>query len=156
MHGSLATGDYDPASSDVDMLLVVAEPPTDAEAGALERAPQSRRREHGRSLLGPQPSTLISPLPHGPIVAYGDEVLARWEGLTGDAKHARFMVLTTCRIWLHAVEGRHASKPGAARWALARDPSLNAVAHALADDPISPEEIAALLARVRMELVSDT
>lgn len=45
--------------------------------------------------------------------------------------HAELMVLTACRIWRFAAEGVHCSKTDAGRWALARDPSLVAVAEAL-------------------------
>jgi Domain of unknown function (DUF4111) len=33
-------------------------------------------------------------------------------------------VLTACRVWRFAEEGRHASKAAAAEWALGRDPTL--------------------------------
>jgi thioesterase domain-containing protein len=91
-------------------------------------------------------------------VAYGDEVLERWQRLTDDAEHAALMVLTACRVWRFAVEGVHCSKTEAAHWALLQEPALPAVEAALrrrlgdTNGQIAPADIAALLARVRAEL----
>jgi predicted nucleotidyltransferase len=115
-------------------------------------------RAGGRSLIGPEPRTVVGVVPDGWVVAYGDEHLARWQRLTDDAEHAEHMVLTTCRIWRFAAEAIHCSKTGAGRWALARDPSLTAVVAALrqrAGDPdarVEPADIAHLLALVRSEI----
>jgi len=115
-------------------------------------------RADGRSLVGPEATTVAGPVPDEWVVAYGDEVLERWQQLTDDAVHAGLMVLTACRIWRFAAEGVHCSKTEAARWALRQEPALPAVAAALrrrTGDPsaqIAPADIAALLARVRGEL----
>jgi len=45
--------------------------------------------------------------------------------------YAELTVLTACRVWRSAEEGRHCSKTTAGRWALARDPTLGVVADAL-------------------------
>lgn len=115
-------------------------------------------RAGGRGLLGPEPSEVVGEVPDAWVVAYGDEVLARWQQRTADTDNARHMVLGSCRIWQFAAERIHCSKEEAARWTLARDPSLAAVDAALrhrAGDPdveIAPADIATLLARVRGEL----
>jgi len=115
-------------------------------------------RADGRSLVGPDPTAVVAAMPAQWVVAYGDQVLERWQQLTDDAEHAALMVLTTCRIWRFAVEGVHCSKTEAARWALLQDPVLPAVEAALrrrigdTNGQIAPADIAALLARVRAEL----
>ena len=115
-------------------------------------------RADGRSLVGPEPTAVVGAIPDEWVVAYGDQVLERWQQLTDDAEHAGLMVLTACRIWTFAVEGVHCSKTVAARWALQREPALPAVEAALrrrAGDTkaqVEPADIAALLARVRGEL----
>jgi hypothetical protein len=115
-------------------------------------------RADGRSLIGPEPSAVVGAMPDEWVVAYGDEVLERWQQLTDDAEHAALMVLTACRIWRFAVEGVHCSKTEAARWALRQESALPAVEAALrrrtgdATAQIAPVDNAALLARVRGEL----
>jgi predicted nucleotidyltransferase len=115
-------------------------------------------RAVGRSLVGPDPTAVVAATPAEWVVAYGDEVLERWQQLTDDAEHAALMVLTGCRIWRFAVEGVHCSKTEAAHWALLQEPALPAVEAALrrrigdANGQIAPADIAALLARVRVEL----
>ena len=67
-------------------------------------------------------------------------------------------MLTACRVWRFAEEGRHASKTAAALWALGRDPTLGVVGDALRrrhGDPaarIDPMQVARLLAEVRARL----
>ena len=115
-------------------------------------------RADGRSLVGPDPTAVVAAMPVEWVIAYGDQVLERWQQLTDDAEHAALMVLTACRIWRFAVEGVHCSKTEAARWALLQDPVLPAVEAALrrrigdTNGQIAPADIAALLARVRAEL----
>jgi predicted nucleotidyltransferase len=115
-------------------------------------------RADGRSLVGPDPKAVVAAMPAEWVVAYGDEMLERWQQLTDDAEHAALMVLTACRIWRFAVEGVHCSKTEAARWALLQEPALPAVEPALGrrigdtNVQIAPADIAALLARVRREL----
>jgi len=61
------------------------------------------------------------------------------------------MVLTACRMWRFAVDGVHCSKSEAARWALARDPSLVAIEQALRQrrgdsrEPIGEDGVTAVL-----------
>jgi predicted nucleotidyltransferase len=216
LHGSLATGGYVPGRSDVDVLIVVEDPPSDDEllairdlvirltqrkevggldlhvltraaASALTEAPRvelyvglhgelppevllrvddptsvpelATARAGGRSLVGPEPRSLLTPIPDEWVVARGDAYVARWQELTDDAPMSEFMVLTSCRIWRFAVEGAHCSKAEAGQWVLDRDPSLTAVRDALRrrageDVTIPPEDIDALLARVRREIAA--
>jgi hypothetical protein len=83
-----------------------------------------------------------------------------WQGLTDDDAHAELMVLTTCRVWHLATEGRFCSKAEAGRWALERDVTLRAVEGALfrrdgdAASAIEPTEIARLLGLVRAEIAA--
>jgi predicted nucleotidyltransferase len=115
-------------------------------------------RTHGRSIVGADPSTIIGAVPHEWVVDVGDRQLAAWEHLVDDAAHAELMVLTACRIWRFYAEGVHCSKSGAGRWALARDPSLAAVAAALwqrdgdPDATIGEDGIRQLIATVRHEI----
>jgi hypothetical protein len=84
-------------------------------------------RAVGRSLVGPDPTAVVAAMPAEWVVAYGAEVLERWQQLTDDAEHAALMVLTACRIWRFAVERVHCSKTEAAHWALLQEPALPAV-----------------------------
>jgi Domain of unknown function (DUF4111)/Nucleotidyltransferase domain len=113
-------------------------------------------RDRGTALIGAAPSDLIGEIPNGWVVRVGDEQLARWQALTGDARHAVLMVLTACRIWRFAETRSHCSKSEAGAWALTRDPSLHAVRAALrrrAGDSarIEPADIARLLTIARAE-----
>lgn len=112
----------------------------------------------GQSLLGPEPAMLIGVVPDTWLVEYGDQQLAHWQQLTNDETRAELMVLTACRVWRYAVEQVHCSKGDAGRWALVRDPSLDAIEAALrrrrgdADIRIESSDVAAVLSRVRAEL----
>jgi hypothetical protein len=217
LHGSLTLDDYIPGRSDVDLLIVVDDPLTDAQFAALttaaarqqsqapgrvdlrvvtrhvaasptlappmelyiELAPGSgsglqveRRhsgehdlvvefsmcRAHGRSVLGAAPTELIGEIPAEWVVQLGDAQLAAWEAIGDDSQHAVLTVLTACRVWRFAEEGRHCSKTAAGRWALRRDPTLGVVRDALwrrHGDPaarIDPAQVARLLAVVRARL----
>jgi hypothetical protein len=67
-------------------------------------------------------------------------------------------VLTACRVWRFAEEGRHCSKAAAAERALQRDPSLQVIGDALhqrhrdPDHPIDPAQVQQLLTSVRARL----
>jgi predicted nucleotidyltransferase len=116
-------------------------------------------RQHGHALLGPPPRQLIGAVPADLVLRAGDAQLARWQSLTDDAPYAALMVLTACRIWRFGEERIHCSKSAAGAWALARDPSLVAVDHALrrrTGDPVTidPAEIARLLALVRERIAA--
>jgi streptomycin 3"-adenylyltransferase len=217
LHGSLTLGDYTPARSDVDLLVIVARPLTDRELEQLartaivenasapcpldlrmvtektaanpterppmefyvrlrphtrptleSRSPEERDlvvelsicREHGLSLLGATPRELIGDVRREWVVSVGDQQLADWQSLTDDAAYAELMVLTSCRIWRFCDERVHCGKSVAGAWALARDPSLQAVRDALTQrnvDPtvsIEPDEIAGLLSLVRARLAA--
>jgi hypothetical protein len=75
-------------------------------------------RAHGRSLFGAAPAELIGEVPDQWVVAVGEAQLADWEAIGDDPKHAELTVLTACRVWRFAEEGRHCSKTAAGRWAL--------------------------------------
>jgi predicted nucleotidyltransferase len=207
LHGSLTLGEFAMERSDIDVLVVVERPVSDADVTALAEAvgrPPTRVdlrlvtravavsptpappmeayialrpgrapaietrvaeepdlavelsvvRAHGRRLIGAEPSAVIGEVPDEWIVEIGDRYLANWERLVDDAANAELMVLTACRIWRFAAEGVHCSKPAAGRWALARDPSLTAVAEALERRAIDEAGIARLLARVRREIAT--
>ena len=115
-------------------------------------------RAHGRSLLGGAPAELIGEVPTRWVLAVGDAQLADWQAIGDDPRHAALTVLTTCRIWRLAEEGRHCSKTAAGEWALGRDPKLEVVRAALRQrhrDPsarIDAAQVARLLALVRARL----
>jgi hypothetical protein len=115
-------------------------------------------RAHGRSLLGAAPAELLGEVPDRWVVAAGDAQLAAWQAIGDDPPYAELTVLTACRVWRFAEEGRHASKAAAAQWALGRDPTLGVVGDALrrrhgdAAARIDPAQVARLLAVVRARL----
>jgi Domain of unknown function (DUF4111)/Nucleotidyltransferase domain len=115
-------------------------------------------RAHGRSLLGAAPAELLGEVPAEWLLAVGDAQLADWEAIGDDPPHAELTVLTTCRIWRLAEEGRHGSKTAAGAWALRRDPTLTVVRAALArrcgesNEPLDPAQVAKLLSLVRARL----
>jgi hypothetical protein len=215
LHGSLTLDDYVPGRSDLDLLVVVDHPPSDAQFAALVEAMASRRaapgpvdlrlvtrqvaawptpappleaylrltprsgvrleerrhpgerdlavelsvcRAHGRSVLGATPAELLGEIPDRWVVAAGDAQLASWQAIGDDPPYAELTVLTACRVWRFAEEGRHVSKAAAAEWALGRDPTLGVVGDALRrrhGDPaarIDPAQVARLLAVVRARL----
>jgi hypothetical protein len=113
---------------------------------------------HGRSLLGPAPAELLGQVPDRWVLAAGDAQLAAWQAIGDDPPYAELIVLTACRVWHFAEEGRHASKATAAQWALGRDRTLGVVGDALRrrhGDPaarIDPAQVSRLLAVVRVRL----
>jgi Nucleotidyltransferase domain/Domain of unknown function (DUF4111) len=114
-------------------------------------------RAHGRSLLGAPPAELIGEIPPAWVIAVGDAQLADWQAIGDDPPHAELTVLTSCRIWRFAEEGRHCSKAAAGAWALRRDPTLQVVRDALRQRhdpawPIDPAPVQRLLAAVRARL----
>ncbi len=115
-------------------------------------------RAHGRSLFGPAPSDLIGDVPDEWVLDVGDAQLADWEAIGDDPQHAQLTALTACRVWRFAEERRHCSKAEAGRWALGRDPTLQAVRDGLRQrqvDPATPidaAEVARLLGIVRARL----
>ncbi|MEU6077976.1 aminoglycoside adenylyltransferase domain-containing protein [Micromonospora sp. NPDC047074] len=200
LHGSLATGEFRPGRSDIDLLTVIDGGLSDAQVAALDtlvrradvrgasgvdlhvvtadvagaptRTPPmelhvgrydgscvgveveshvaaapdlpaelSMARAEGRALIGADPRDVVAPVPAAWVRQRGRHWLTTWLAHTDDAEDAAHMVLTACRIWHFAVEGRHSGKPTAARWALRRDGSLTAVRQALhqyAADPAAP------------------
>jgi hypothetical protein len=114
-------------------------------------------RAHGRSLVGAPPAELIGEVPPAWVLAVSDAQLADWQAIGDDPPHAEVTVLTTCRIWRFAEEGRHCSKAAAGAWALRRDPTLQVVRDALRQRhdpawPIDPDQVQRLLGTVRGRL----
>jgi Domain of unknown function (DUF4111) len=113
---------------------------------------------HGRSLLGAAPAELIGEVPDRWVVAAGDAQLADWQAIGDDPPYAELTVLTACRVWRFAEEGRHCSKTTAAKWALRRDPTVQVVRDALrqrhsdSTKPIDAAQVGQLLAVVRARL----
>jgi hypothetical protein len=109
-------------------------------------------------LLGASPAELIGEVPDRWVVAAGDAQLAAWQAIWDDPPDAELTVLTACRVWRFAEEGRHASKTAAGAWALRCDATLQVVRDALRqrhNDPTSPidrAQIRQLLALVRTRL----
>jgi hypothetical protein len=118
----------------------------------------SMARVTGRALLGADPRDVVGEVPAALVRANGTGWLRTWLGRVDDEKNAVFMVLTACRMWLFACEGRHSSKSDAARWVLDRDPSLEPVRQALtqrAGGPtarIAPDDVR----RVLVEALRDS
>jgi Domain of unknown function (DUF4111) len=117
-------------------------------------------RAHGQVLSGAAPAEPTGDVPREWVVNIGDAQLADWEAIGDDPKHAQLTVLTACRVWRLAEEGRHCSKSDAGKWALKRDPTLQVVRDGLAqrhDDPrasIDPAQVRDLLALVRSRLAA--
>ncbi|HVP06046.1 MAG TPA: aminoglycoside adenylyltransferase domain-containing protein [Dehalococcoidia bacterium] len=187
LRGSLALGDFDPASSDVDLLVVTERPLSDAEFAALARLhdridqhafnrryevsyidrrsirrfrPGERThpaictddppfaltghrhnwvlerwtvREHGVTLMGPEPRTLIDPISPSEIRAAVREELAERDRHWHDGSWPRseiahrgaqtFEVHTVCRALHTLATGEVATKPQATAWARANLPA---------------------------------
>ena len=183
LDGSLALGDFDPATSDVDFIAAIARPlspeafdalaalhralrdsgrpfatelegsyiplpalrrhdPADATFANHERGPdevlkykahhsdwvihRTTVREHGLTLFGPPPATLIDPVSPDDVRQATADVLRSWWGTADAVRYIRaappgglaFIALTMCRA-LYALErGEVVSKPAAAEWAL--------------------------------------
>lgn len=84
----------------------------------------------GRVLLGPDPATLLDPVPAGDLVRAGTDGL---DGLLADlAGDTRNVLLTLARIWCTIATGRVVAKDAAAAWAGERVPDEHArvLAHA--------------------------
>jgi predicted nucleotidyltransferase len=73
-------------------------------------------RAHGRSLLGGAPTELIGEVPDRWVVAAGDAQLADWQAIGDDPPYAELTVLTACRVWRFATEGRPRRCNGCWRW----------------------------------------
>jgi len=221
LHGSLTLDDFQPGTSDLDLLLVVEPGLTANEVSALievvgvedvspaggfdllvvtresaaapaehpsrellvgrypgpvedlevelrdDDAPDvwpelSMARANGMALLGAEPREVLNEVPTTLVRAHGIGWLRRWLELADDDENATHMVLTACRIWRFAVQGKHSSKSSAARWALERDPSLTGVSKALSvrttakSVRISPDEVETVLLRVIRDVEEGT
>jgi predicted nucleotidyltransferase len=109
LHGSLTLGDYVPGRSDVDLLMVIDDPPSDARLAALTEALASRRAE----APGPVDLRLVtrlvaaSPTPAPPLEAY-----LRLTPSSGVRVEERRHPEAAARAPLH---GGHAADPAAAK-----------------------------------------
>ena len=83
---------------------------------SVGRAPRPKPARRG-------PADLIGKVPD----RWGDAQLADWQAIGDDPAYAELTVLTACRVWRFAQEGRHCSKAAAAEWALRRDPTPGVV-----------------------------
>jgi hypothetical protein len=197
VHGSLVLDGFVPGQSDVDLLIVVTDPPLEGDVSALRDAVVAARsrvdlrvvteetasaptvspllevgidathshvdsgverdllvelslaRAHGRSLIGPPPEEVLGVVPDDWVVDYGDELLGQWQDRIGKVEQTDQMTFAACRIWRFAAERVFCTKAAAARWALARDPSLVAVREALAGHRPARADLGTLLALVR-------
>lgn len=186
LRGSLAMGDFDPATSDVDFFTITERPitagefealfslhealaqlpspygdqlegtyidrlaaqcyepgrkfPTIARNGALEWSEHSANwmlerwavRECGKTLLGPDPRTLIAPASRDEIRAATCERLRDWTDFarrTDDPEwgarlgHKAYVVETMCRALCTLATGELQTKPQAVAWALTALPA---------------------------------
>jgi hypothetical protein len=88
-------------------------------------------REHGITLFGPPPATLVDPVSPDDLRAAVASLLRSWgAGLLADPAPLRsrgyqsYTVLSLCRVFYTLATGAVATKPAAARWAqLALDPA---------------------------------
>lgn len=107
-------------------------------------------REQARPIAGPHPREVLPELPREQILAAHRESLA-WYTAHDTAQ----AVVTACRAWAWAAEGRWLSKGDAAAWAVSRldDPAPVVAALAKRADPEAtgpaPDAAAALLDRVQ-------
>ena len=84
-------------------------------------------RQHGVPLVGPDPSTLIDPIPIEQLrgdmlrtlVGWGREILAKPEPWA-NRFYQGFIVLTYCRLWCDLTTGTVGSKRRAAEWTKVR------------------------------------
>lgn len=83
-------------------------------------------REHGITVAGPAPATLLRPVAQGEMVAAALAITASWRrsradpdwlAWVGDRHEQCFVLLTLCRNLYLLQHGHLASKPAAARWA---------------------------------------
>ncbi|XVV14778.1 aminoglycoside adenylyltransferase domain-containing protein [Actinoplanes sp. CA-131856] len=180
LEAAVQEADLDGSASGVDLDVVLAEaaaapspqPPLELHVGRYEglfeverragAAPDllaelSLARADGKALYGAPPAEVIGVVPARWIVDRGRQWLRTWLGLTDDDENAALMVLTACRIWHLAVEGRHVPKVEAGRWALERRPTLIAVRQAIRRieqgdaTPIDPARLAVVLETVLKE-----
>jgi len=181
LRGSLVTGDFDPATSDLD-LLAVTDPPVDAaelaaladlharlaafpnpfatetEIAYIDRAslrryqPGQRHptlgrgetlawtehhenwvlerwvvREHGIALYGPDPRTLIDPIPAAALVTAVRTRLRNWVDWVNQPddpdwllprRHKTYVIETMCRALYTLRQGELASKRQSVAWAM--------------------------------------
>jgi len=180
LYGSLALGDFDPASSDIDFVVVTDDELSAESVSALEalhsriamnhprwatelegsyvpKADMGRYdparayhlhvyqghvgmeqhgvhwvierhllREHGVVLSGPGTRSLIEPISPDDLRRATTALMGEWWAPKVDepgrpyvTKYQRYVVLTMCRVLYTLHHGTVASKPVAARWALA-------------------------------------
>ena len=77
---------------------------------------------HGTSLLGPEPSVILDPIPTSDVMQALLETAAQWNVPDDWAGEERHIVLALARMWFTACTGSIASKDHAARWLAERLP----------------------------------
>ncbi len=111
-------------------------------------------RAAGAAVFGPEPSALLRDMPAGELVAL---TAAEVEWAVTNAG-ASTQVLTACRAWRLATDGRVCSKRQAAEWALAHGAPHDVVAPVLAahlaavTPSVDPCAVAAFIASVQARL----
>lgn len=80
-------------------------------------------REHGITLFGPAPETLIDPVEPAELTKAAQAILTQWWALLFEdasrietSEYQAYAILTMCRCLYTIEEGLVASKPAAARW----------------------------------------
>ena len=117
-------------------------------------------REHGVTLFGPPPKTLIDPITPAALAAAIVELLGFWwEPMLADDTHLRhngyhaYAVATFCRMLYTVEHGGLLSKPAAGRWAMARlDPSFAPLIERALAYTLTPADIPATRALLRYTL----
>lgn len=82
-------------------------------------------REHGVVIAGPDPKSLMDPIPPDELRAATLNLLQAWwapmldqnPAFLHSAEYKAYAVLTMCRMWYTLEHGAVVSKPAAARWA---------------------------------------
>jgi hypothetical protein len=112
-------------------------------------------RQHGRPLIGPAAAEVFPEPPRRLVVTALLEALAFYADLAGAPEQR---LLSACRTWAWAVDGRWRSKGDSARWAIQQLADGGPVERALrlrdgeAGPPLTPAEVDGVVARARTAL----
>jgi hypothetical protein len=112
-------------------------------------------REHGVSLVGPEPRELVAPTPRAWLLQALLDAL-RWH-VAYDQPGAD-SILNACRAWRFAEEGRWTSKVEAAAWARTRAAEPAIIEHALAlragttDQPLERQDMRPFVEQIMARL----
>ncbi|NUR46155.1 MAG: DUF4111 domain-containing protein [Sphingomonas sp.] len=118
---------------------------------------------HGASLVGPEPSEILGPVPTSDVMQALLETAAQWNVPEDWAGEERNIVLALARMWFTASTGAIASKDDAAHWLIERLPeehrmvvsSAAAAYRGEADDRLAdhPAEVSAFIHYARAAVV---